>query len=82
MDNWLKVKKKKLPYSLLLLHRIFYQWYRLYQTQQMCDDVLHYQVLYESQVNKYVAPDGTRPFADAPDSQISAVTVKYINNWW
>ena len=45
----------------------------------MCDDVLNYQTLYECQVNKYVAPDGTRPFAKAPDSQVSAVTVKYIN---
>lgn len=48
-------------------------------TRQMCDDVLNYQTLYECQVNKYVAPDGTRPFAKAPDSQVSAVTVKYIN---
>lgn len=46
----------------------------------MCDDVLNYQVLYECHVNKYVAPDGSRPFAKAPDSQVSAVTVKYINN--
>ena len=46
--------------------------------QQICDDLLDYKVLSECQVNQYVASDGTRPFANAPDAQYSTVTVKYI----
>ena len=46
--------------------------------QQVCDDLLDYNVLFEYQINQYVASDGSRPFAEAPDSQISVVTVKYI----
>lgn len=56
-----------------------YQFLTLLNLQQVCDDLLDYQILFECQVNRYVAHDGTRPFAAAPDSQHSTVTVKYIH---
>ncbi|XP_050686170.1 zwittermicin A synthase ZmaJ-like [Eriocheir sinensis] len=47
-------------------------------TQQMCDDVLSFTVLHNQQVNKYVAPDGTKPFAAASDSQYAITIVKLL----
>ncbi|XP_068234684.1 beta-alanyl-bioamine nonribosomal peptide synthetase ebony [Palaemon carinicauda] len=47
-------------------------------TQQVCDDLLSYEVLGTTQVNTWVAPDGTRPFAPAPNSQRAVTTVKYV----
>ncbi|KAF4531412.1 hypothetical protein B566_EDAN009654 [Ephemera danica] len=38
-------------------------------TQQLCTDVYGYEMLLDYQVNQYVAPDGSKPFAEAPDSQ-------------
>ncbi|XP_063239802.1 beta-alanyl-bioamine nonribosomal peptide synthetase ebony [Bacillus rossius redtenbacheri] len=38
-------------------------------TQQLGTDVYGYQTLLEYQVNAYAAPDGSRPFAAAPDEQ-------------
>jgi len=37
--------------------------------QQLCTDVYNYKVLNDYQVNLYVAPDGSKPFQEAPDSQ-------------
>uniref|UniRef100_A0A0P6E9S3 Ss-alanyl conjugating enzyme n=1 Tax=Daphnia magna TaxID=35525 RepID=A0A0P6E9S3_9CRUS len=48
-------------------------------TRQICDDLLDYTVLFECQVNQFVASDGTKPFLHAPDTQYSTVTVKYIH---
>ncbi|MPC08083.1 hypothetical protein E2C01_000656 [Portunus trituberculatus] len=47
-------------------------------TQQVCDDLLSYKVLKTGQPNKWVASDGTMPFAAAPDSQRTVTTVKFI----
>ncbi|XP_063607834.1 beta-alanyl-bioamine nonribosomal peptide synthetase ebony-like [Penaeus indicus] len=47
-------------------------------TQQVCDDLLSYKVLADYQVNLWVAPDGTKPFKDAPNTQRAVTTVKYI----
>ncbi|KAI9561851.1 hypothetical protein GHT06_012813 [Daphnia sinensis] len=48
-------------------------------TKQICVDLLDYTVLFECQVNQYVATDGTRPFLRAPDTQYATVTVKYVH---
>jgi hypothetical protein len=37
--------------------------------QQLGTDVYDYKVLNDYQVNLYVAPDGSKPFQEAPDSQ-------------
>ncbi|XP_042203852.1 mycosubtilin synthase subunit C-like isoform X2 [Homarus americanus] len=47
-------------------------------TQQVCDDFLNYKVLNDQQVNLWVAPDGTKPFGLAPDSQHAVTTVKFL----
>ncbi|XP_076059253.1 beta-alanyl-bioamine nonribosomal peptide synthetase ebony-like isoform X2 [Oratosquilla oratoria] len=47
-------------------------------TQHVCDDLLHYTVLADYQVNLWTAPDGTQPFAKALDTQRAVCTVKYI----
>ncbi|XP_042873349.1 uncharacterized protein LOC122253974 [Penaeus japonicus] len=47
-------------------------------TQQVCDDLLSYEVLADSQVNVWIAPDGTRPFKDAPNTQRAVTTVKFL----
>ncbi|KAK7072989.1 hypothetical protein SK128_006147 [Halocaridina rubra] len=47
-------------------------------TQQVCDDLLSYKVLGDHQVNSWIAPDGSRPFAPAPNSQRAVTTVKLI----
>ncbi|CAG0883574.1 unnamed protein product [Cyprideis torosa] len=46
-------------------------------TQQIAE-VLGYQVLGDFQLNRYVHHDGTRPFAEADDSQRLVCTVKYV----
>lgn len=38
-------------------------------TQQLGTDIYNYQVLNDYQVNLYMAPDGSKPFNEAPDSQ-------------
>ncbi|XP_046418625.1 plipastatin synthase subunit B [Neodiprion fabricii] len=38
-------------------------------TQQLGTDIYNYEVLHDYQVNKYIAPDGSMPFGNAPDSQ-------------
>lgn len=48
------------------------------RVQQICNDVLDYQILGEYQVNQFVASDGTRPFAHAPDSQLITIGVKHL----
>nr|XP_045612452.1 malpicyclin synthetase-like [Procambarus clarkii] len=47
-------------------------------TQQVCDDVLSYQVLHDYQINLWVAADGTKPFGSAPDSQHIITTAKFL----
>jgi hypothetical protein len=37
--------------------------------QQLGTDVYNYKVLHDYQVNLYVAPDGSKPFQEAPNSQ-------------
>ncbi|XP_057376385.1 beta-alanyl-bioamine nonribosomal peptide synthetase ebony-like isoform X2 [Daphnia carinata] len=48
-------------------------------TRQICIDLLDYTVLFECQVNQFVASDGTRPFLHAPDTLDTIVTVKYVS---
>uniref|UniRef100_A0A0P5KZY5 Ss-alanyl conjugating enzyme n=2 Tax=Daphnia magna TaxID=35525 RepID=A0A0P5KZY5_9CRUS len=47
-------------------------------TQQICNDVLDYEILGEYQVNQFVASDETKPFSHAPDSQLITIGVKYL----
>lgn len=47
-------------------------------TQQLGRDVFGFQTLLDYQVNQYVAPDGTVPFGEAPDSQRAVVAWKPI----
>lgn len=47
-------------------------------TQQLGTDIFNYQVFCDYQVNKYVAPDGSRPFRKAPDSQKASCSWKEI----
>ncbi|KAK3918710.1 Mycosubtilin synthase subunit C [Frankliniella fusca] len=47
-------------------------------TQQLGRDVFGYQTLLDYQVNQYVAPDGSFPFGEAPDSQRAVVAWKPI----
>ena len=55
-------------------------WFRFFKIifQQICDDLMDYKVLSEFQVREFVASDGTRPFSNAPETQYSAVTVKFF----
>lgn len=48
-------------------------------TQQLGIDVFGYETMLTYQVNKYVAPDGTKPFGEAPDSQLAICSLKMIN---
>lgn len=48
-------------------------------TQQLGSDIYNYQVLLDYQVNKYVAPDGTKPFGKAPDDQRALCSWKSIS---
>ncbi|XP_057319539.1 beta-alanyl-bioamine nonribosomal peptide synthetase ebony [Microplitis mediator] len=47
-------------------------------TQQLGTDVYNYEVLLDYQVNQYVAPDGSKPFGDAPDDQRAICSWKTI----
>nr|BDT05249.1 ebony protein [Gryllus bimaculatus] len=47
-------------------------------TQQLGIDVYEYKVLNNYQVNKYVAPDGTKPFGAAPDWQTATCCWKVV----
>ena len=49
-------------------------------TQQLGTDIYNYQVLLDYQVNKYVAPDGTKPFGKAPDDQRAICSWKSIRD--
>ncbi|XP_011307568.1 N-(5-amino-5-carboxypentanoyl)-L-cysteinyl-D-valine synthase [Fopius arisanus] len=48
-------------------------------TQQLDVDVYGYEVLLDYQVNQYVAPDGTKPFGQAPDDQRAVCCWKTIS---
>lgn len=48
-------------------------------TQQLDIDVYGYEVLLDYQVNKYVAPDGTKPFGLASDDQRALCSWKKVN---
>lgn len=48
-------------------------------TQQLGTDVYGYETMLTYQVNQYNAPDGTRPFGKAPDSQIAICSLKMID---
>lgn len=41
-------------------------------------DVFGYETMLTYQVNKYVAPNGTKPFGQAPDSQLAICSLKMI----
>ncbi|KAL7294817.1 hypothetical protein TKK_0011746 [Trichogramma kaykai] len=47
-------------------------------TQQLGTDVFKYDVMSDYQVNQYVAPDGTKPFGEAENSQRAVVSWKKI----
>ncbi|GJQ71327.1 hypothetical protein Trydic_g11061 [Trypoxylus dichotomus] len=47
-------------------------------TQQLGSDFYGYETLYDYQVNKYVASDGTKPFGMAPDSQKAQIQWKRL----
>lgn len=48
-------------------------------TQQLGIDVYGYETLLTYQVNQYVAPDGTKPFGRAQDSQVAICSLKMID---
>lgn len=47
-------------------------------TQQLGTDVYDYKVFNDYQVNLYVAPDGSKPFQEAPDSQRAVCSWRQI----
>ncbi|XP_034177001.2 nonribosomal peptide synthetase ebony isoform X2 [Osmia lignaria lignaria] len=47
-------------------------------TQQLGTDVFGYDTMLTYQVNKYCAPDGTKPFGEAPDNQLAICSLKMI----
>ncbi|CAD1473045.1 unnamed protein product [Heterotrigona itama] len=47
-------------------------------TQQLGIDVFEYETMLTYQVNRYNAPDGTKPFEKAPDSQLAICSLKMI----
>ena len=47
-------------------------------TQQLGIDVFGYETMLTYQVNRYIAPDGTKPFEKAPDSQLAICSLKMI----
>ncbi|XP_037948636.1 mycosubtilin synthase subunit C [Teleopsis dalmanni] len=49
-------------------------------TQQLGNDVYHYNMLLDYQVNEYVYNDGTRPFSNAPDTQRAIVHWREIGS--
>lgn len=49
-------------------------------TQQLGSDIYNYEILLDYQVNKYVAPDGTKPFGKAPDDQRALCSWKPIRD--
>lgn len=50
-------------------------------TQQLSTSIYGYRTLVDCQVNKYCRPDGSRPFANAPDSQKVLLQWKNINEF-
>ncbi|XP_032666149.1 mycosubtilin synthase subunit C [Odontomachus brunneus] len=48
-------------------------------TQQLGTDVYGYESMLVYQVNKYEAPDSSKPFGKAPDSQLAICSLKMIN---
>lgn len=50
----------------------------LFIFQQLGTDIFGYKVLKEYRVNQYIAPDGSKPFGRAPDSQTVSVSWKKI----
>ncbi|XP_076622830.1 nonribosomal peptide synthetase ebony [Colletes latitarsis] len=48
-------------------------------TQQLGMDVFGYETMLTYQVNKYSAPDGTKPFGKAPNSQLAICSLKMID---
>ncbi|KAK2589317.1 hypothetical protein KPH14_007867 [Odynerus spinipes] len=48
-------------------------------TQQLGTDVYGYETLLCYQVNQYIAPDGTKPFGRAQDSQVVICSLKMID---
>ncbi|XP_045028498.1 tyrocidine synthase 3 [Daphnia magna] len=48
-------------------------------TRQICIDLLDYTVLFECQVNQFVASDGKSPFLHAADTHYTTVNVKYVH---
>ncbi|KAK1116591.1 hypothetical protein K0M31_018273 [Melipona bicolor] len=47
-------------------------------TQQLGIDVFQYKTMLTYQVNRYTAPDGTKPFEKAPDNQLAICSLKMI----
>uniref|UniRef100_V9IDN0 Mycosubtilin synthase subunit C n=1 Tax=Apis cerana TaxID=7461 RepID=V9IDN0_APICE len=47
-------------------------------TQQLGIDVFGYETMLTYQVNRYYAPDGTKPFGKAPDDQLAICSLKMI----
>lgn len=48
-------------------------------TQQLGTDVYGYETMLTYKVNQYVAPDGTKPFGRAQDSQVAICSLKMID---
>ncbi|XP_029169302.1 uncharacterized protein LOC114939219 [Nylanderia fulva] len=48
-------------------------------TQQLGTDVYEYDTMLVYQVNRYEAPNGSKPFEKAPDSQVAICSFKRIN---
>ncbi|XP_011630799.1 uncharacterized protein LOC105422919 [Pogonomyrmex barbatus] len=47
-------------------------------TQQLSTDVFGYETMLVYQVNKYMTPDGYKPFGKAPDSQVAICSLKMV----
>ncbi|XP_023021486.2 beta-alanyl-bioamine nonribosomal peptide synthetase ebony [Leptinotarsa decemlineata] len=48
-------------------------------TQQLASEVLNYELVVDVQANQYVAEDGTKPFAEAPDDDRAQGFWKFVN---
>ncbi|KAI4484951.1 hypothetical protein M0802_012924 [Mischocyttarus mexicanus] len=48
-------------------------------TQQLAIDVYGYETMLTYRVNEYVAPDNSKPFSRAPDSQVAICSLKMID---
>lgn len=46
--------------------------------QQLGIDVFGYETMLTYQVNRYCAPDGSKPFGKAPDDQLAICSLKMI----